>query len=292
MSACVKKYVFASVVIAVTVAVTPNTLVSQSFDNRDVFAVKPENYRYLFYGEYANTFDSARVVCTFGEVRCQTGSITRRLPLRVSERQWKEEHSFECRPGDTSQGRAWSLENSIRTANFAVPQQGGVIAFFRMANAENGVGCSYQGGTDLSNTPTNWRDAQVSVARGGWIEDTTTFIVELVNVTDATVFTLDSLALWGEAGSMRMRYGGSSLRSVEFSRQLPVPCYGDSVYVRFVAYRNGPTPAGVTARVFSSIVSYSTLYRDTSVTLGQVPRWASSAFTDSLYREYISQIIS
>jgi hypothetical protein len=90
---------------------------------------------------------------------------------------------------------------------------------------------------------------------------------------------------------MMLGFGGGSLRSVEQTVQLPTTLWGDSVYIRLSAYRFGPTPVGLTLSKYPSIVSLSTLHRDTSVGYSQTPRWLSSSFTDTLYREYVSRIV-
>lgn len=264
----------------------------QSFGSSDVFAVKPTDYRYLWYGEYFNSFDSARVVCTFGEAEIQSGSTNTRIALRLSESQFKSDASPGCVTSDTNRGRVTSLENFIRTEQFLVPSGGGTFNFLRMVTAEDMSGCGGDKPTDNSGHPNNWRDAMLSIPKGGWIPDTTSFVVEVVNVTDATVATLDSLKVWGQSGFMKLRSAGSSLNRVEHSVSIPTACNGDSVYLRFVAYRRGPTPAGVTGRMTRSIYSLSTAYRDTTVPFTSTPRWASPSFADSVYREYAKQILS
>jgi len=160
-----------------------------------------------------------------------------------------------------------------------------------MVAAFSSVDCDTEPTTDENNTPSDWREAMLAVPRGSWILDTTSFVVELVNETDATVTTLDSVMVWGEPGSMLLKQGGSSLRRVEHDRTLPASCHNDSVYLRLVAYRWGPTPLGVTGQILRNMFTMSTSYRDTAVPYTSTPRWANPAFADTVYREYANRIL-
>jgi len=162
----------------------------------------------------------------------------------------------------------------------------------RMATVENTSGCGNEVTPDADGRPDNWRDSYMSSPKGAWIPDTTGFVVEVVNVTDNTVTNIDSLSVWGQSGFMKLRSSGSSLNRIEHSVSIPSSCNGDSVYLRFVAYRRGPTPSGVVGKMTRGIYTISTAFRDTTVPFTATPRWASPAYSDSVYREYAKQILS
>ncbi len=123
------------VLLAIVGVVVSVALPSQQFTANDYFAVKPQDYRYLWYGSYENVFDSARIECTFGEIRLVSGGSVLRVPMRIAEHQWKSENTPTCVAGDTSRGRAMSLREYVRSEVFEVPPIGGAVKYLRMAAA-------------------------------------------------------------------------------------------------------------------------------------------------------------
>lgn len=261
-------------------------------DSTDLTSAKPSDYRFLWYGQFVNEFDSARVRYIVGEFRLwDTLGTGMRLPIRLSDNEWQTDATILSTPIQyqgmgAARGVDSSLLDVIRTQT-AIAKQGGTITFCTLASVEQTTNCTegtFTPADTTAFTPHNYRDAQLALQNANAILDTTAFVVQLVNVTDMTIYTLDSICIMPNAGRMMPNTGTTDAATVNKSAPIPPSCWGDSVYLRIAAYRWGPTEFGMTASKVHYPTSVSTLYKELPTTYASMPRFLDTAFADSVHR--------
>lgn len=186
------------------------------------------------------------------------------------------------------------MANTIKTKRFIAPTEG-TISFHRITSVE--VYCDGQeAGTyevdPNADVPDTWREVQLATKDASVILDTSSFVVELVNLTDNTVITLDSVCIMPNPGHMMPATGTTDATSVMFNVAIPPSCWGDTVYVRAVPYRWGPTPFGMTSSMTRSDISLSTLYKQMPTDLLSLSRlYNHTAFYDTLDNWRLNDLI-
>lgn len=253
------------------------------------YAVEPADYRYLWYGEVTQNFDTASVKCTFGEVQLVRSGLSTPLNLRLTEDQWFNEHSGECTPGSAQSGRDDVLEEFVRTEPFVLNAKAEKITFLRMIEASEpcstGHECKVRG-------PSNWRESLLALSDTRWITDEFSFVVELVNASRKTVTTIDSIRIHrGSVDQCILASSGSSIMRVEHEYKVPPNNIGDTVYLRLVPYRFGNS-GQFSALLQSERIERSALYGDTTVPSTRSPRWFQVAVTDSVNQIYLDKILA
>lgn len=186
------------------------------------------------------------------------------------------------------------MANTIKTKRIIAPTEG-TISFHRITSVE--VYCDGQeAGTyevdPNADVPDTWREVQLATKDASVILDTSSFVVELVNLTDNTVITLDSVCIMPNPGHMMPATGTTDATSVMFNVAIPPSCWGDTVYVRAVPYRWGPTPFGMTSSMTRSDISLSTLYKQMPTDLLSLSRlYNHTAFYDTLDNWRLNDLI-
>ncbi len=171
------------------------------------------DYRYLWYGEIKDKFDSLTVIYQIGEFRIHSSQGTSdRLLMQLSESQWRNENlPSSITEGSPVRGRDVLLENTIVTKPFIAPPHG-AVSFYRMVAVEQK--CTESGNSSYpvdpnADVPTTWREVQLSLQDAGILPDTSSFIVELVNLTDSSIATIDSVCIMPNPGNMLVATGGT-----------------------------------------------------------------------------------
>lgn len=266
-------------------------------DSTDITYVKPMDYRYLWYGEIKDKFDSLTVIYQIGEFRIHSSQGTSdRLLMQLSESQWRNENlPSSITEGSPVRGCDVLLENTIVTKPFIAPPHG-AVSFYRMVAVEQK--CTESGNSSYpvdpnADVPTTWREVQLSLQDAGILPDTSSFIVELVNLTDSSIATIDSVCIMPNPGNMLVATGGTDAVSTMFSVALPASAWGDSVYLRAVPYRWGSSPLGMTSAMIHSSFSMSTLYKGMPSTLSAPSRLINHpTFYDTLMHWILDDLIA
>ena len=286
---------FAALVLFVACVLCTSTMsvhATSMRDTTDLTCATPSDYRFLWYGQLVNEFDSARIRYIVGEFRMWDSlDAAVRLPIRMSEDEWQTEATILYTPiqyhgTDGGRGADSALIGVLRTEP-AVARQGGRITFSTLASIEQKANCiegTYAPIDTTAYLPHNYRDAQLALQNANAILDTTSFVVQLVNLTDGTRITLDSMCIMPNANKMMPNTGTTDVSTVNKSVNVPSDCWGDSVYLQIVPSRWGPTQYGMSASKVRYPTSVSTMYKNLPTTYDTLPRFLDTTFMDSVHR--------
>jgi hypothetical protein len=133
--------------------------------------------------------------------------------------------------------------------------------------------------------------------------DTTIFTLELVHAqSNAILQVLDSVVVAPRSGSMMPTFSGNDVRSVLHATQIQTKHAGETVFIRAVPYRYGPTPHRMYAYKERSFFNLSMLYRDMQSSSDHspvkiaptnvMPRRFDPLFSDTCYTAYLNAIVS
>ncbi len=216
------------------------------------YALSPEEFKRQTYLEYANAFDNAWVLYRIGEFELLRGGET--LVVGVLGKHGS------CVQGSSQQGEDQQLLGIGQTEVFQ-PAAGDRIRFFRLLHVRGECNADQQWKALRETMPYPEREWVVPFLS---VLDRSEWVVQLVRVRDGAVLdVLDSVGVLPTTPQepwIARPYGERVMETVH-ERELPPSAVGEPVVVRISPRRWGPTPFGMTVRVFVSGIAASALYR-------------------------------
>ncbi len=221
-----------------------------------VFAIQPDNVKYLRYLRYENTFDTATVSYTFGEIRLMYNGQVQKIPLSTFSGELK------AITGAMTQGEDATLLPLGTSTTFTIPSDHPAeVAFYReMAGY---VPCGTLRPGEPGGGSGTWEDNHWAVGAGR-IPDVTEWVLHIVRASDDKVVgTLDSVGVRPNPSTIFANYYGTTPGRMNHVRTIPSGLAGTTVYLRVSPRRYGPTPLGMALNKMTSWVSFSTLFEYT-----------------------------
>jgi hypothetical protein len=260
------------------------------------FSIKPEEHRVLWYAQFRNTFDSAQVSYTFGELQRHTSSGSQPVWLAISGGDaLNKNHPGVQIVGQDEIGVDNVLLNAARSVPFLIPEDGAQLSFMRVAQAET---CYDVPESDRSESG-DWNPSQSRFMAGkGRVLDTSVFILEIVDVgTQSVLCIVDSIAILPNPHSLYAPRVGSYPDSV-YRRfiNLPSSTWGKIVFARVRVERYGPTDFGMVMSRFNQPVALSMqwnnnqLLQDSSVSFSDTP--FQLALHEAWFQQFMAYVAS
>lgn len=255
-------------------------------------AITVGEHRFLWYAEMRNTFDSATLRYTIGEVVLHTSSSNANPIFLAISAHDAALHRYpgSIIPGIDQQGTDTVLQHHARTVAFSVPPSGeSSVSFLRLPHIETCHPFAHQETTD---TEGQWdpRRARFTVGKGR-IHDTTSFIVELIDDNSgARLCTLDSITVLPNPHSDVVPcIGTQALEPIRSAIQLPASAKGKTVYIRVRPVRYGPTPHGMVLSRYPSPVPLTRLLNHGAISPDSNEYWLDHDYQRLLYTSWASR---
>lgn len=222
-----------------------------------VFNIRPANQKYLRYFMVQNSFDSATVGYTVGELAMRNGSTWKRI-------YWNPVYDDVVLIGSPGQGSDMLLATALRTGPFTYQGEDS-IRFYRMAwvngfSCDPNVGPQGGGHGSGSNPDGTWSEDDWWRTMPGAIKDNSIYVLEYVNATTGVTGTIDSISIGQNGTESLCPHGGTDSQALFHRRLLSGMQIGASYYIRIRPSRYGPTPIGMSARQIGSWISTSYLF--------------------------------
>lgn len=258
-----------------------------------IFNIRPLNQKCLRYFMVQNSFDSATVGYTVGELALRSDSTWRRI-------YWIPIYDDVVHTGSPGQGSDMLLAAVMRTDAFIYHGEDS-IRFYREASI-NGFSCDpnvgpQDGGHGAGTNPDGtWSEDDWWRTMPDAIKDSSVYIMEYVDSATGATGMIDSISIGRNSAGSLCPHGGTDPNPFFHVRPLTGMESGSSYYIRIRPQRYGPTPIGMSARQIGSWINSSYLFGRSSESVFRISfaerqvltnAYADSAlyYIDSVYHE-------
>lgn len=232
-----------------------------------VFNIRPVNQKYLRYFMVQNSFDSATVGYTAGELALRSGGAWKRI-------YWIPIYDDIVHTGSPGQGSDMLLAAVMRTEVFTYQGEDS-IRFYREASingftCDPGVGPQGGGHGAGTNPDGTWSEDDWWRTLPGAIKDSSVYIMEYVDSATGATGMIDSISIGRNSAGSLCPHGGTDPDPFFHARPLAGMENGSSYYIRIRPQRYGPTPIGMSARQIGSWISSSYLFGRSSESIFRI----------------------